>query len=55
MKTKQVEVKVEHNGIPAGSVIYVDKTLKKDYKGTWPSMAGSYIVKVKKKFCKIIK
>ena len=37
-----------------GSVVYVTKELKNHYKGEWPSMWGTYIVKVKKNDCKII-
>ena len=44
----------EHDGIPEGSTIHVEKEFKNHYKGIWSSMAGSYIVKVKKKYCKII-
>lgn len=50
----KVEVIKEHNGIPEGSMVYVDKELKHDYKGTWSSMYGTYTVKVKKKYCKIL-
>jgi hypothetical protein len=56
-KTRKTNMKVtvikEHNGIPKGSVIHVEKELKNDYKGLWTSMMGSYIVKVKKKYCEI--
>ena len=48
-----VRVIKEHNGIPDGSVIHVEKELKNDYKGIWSSMMGSYPVKVKKKYCVI--
>lgn len=49
----KVKVIKEHNGIPDGSVIHVEKELKNDYKGIWSSMMGSYQVKVKKKYCVI--
>jgi hypothetical protein len=49
----KVTVIEEHNGIPKGSVIHVEKELKNEYKGLWTSMMGSYIVKVKKKYCEI--
>jgi hypothetical protein len=45
----------EHYGIPEGSTIHVKKELKKHYKGTWSSMLGSYVVKVRKEFCEIKK
>jgi hypothetical protein len=50
----KVEVIKEHKDIPVGSVINVTKELKYDYKGTWSSMMGTYLVKVKKKHCKEI-
>lgn len=50
-KTKKVKVTVEHDGIPEGSVITVSKELKHHYKGMWASMAGSFEVKVQKKYC----
>jgi hypothetical protein len=49
----KVKIIKEHNGIPEGSVIHVEKELKNDYKGIWSSMIGSYTVKVKKKYCEI--
>lgn len=49
----QVKVIKEHNGIPEGSTVSVQKETKNTYKGTWSSMYGSYIVVVKKKYCKI--
>lgn len=51
----KVEVTTEHSGIPEGSVIEVQKELKTEYKGIWASMFGTYIVKVKKKYCEIKK
>lgn len=51
----KVRVIKEHNGIPEGSTIHVEKELKNDYKGVWSSMMGSYGVKVKKKYCEIKK
>jgi hypothetical protein len=50
----KVRVIKEHNGIPEGSAIHVEKELKNDYKGIWSSMMGSYMIKVKKKYCEII-
>lgn len=52
-KNLTITVTKEHNGIPEGSVVYVKKELKNSYKGIWPFMGGSYIVSVKKKYCKI--
>jgi len=49
-----VEVIKEHDGIPEGSRMKVDKELKHSYKGVWSSMMGSYTVKFKKKYCKIV-
>jgi hypothetical protein len=37
--------------IPKGSGIYVEKELKKDYKGIWSSAWGSFYVKVPKDKC----
>lgn len=51
----KVKIIKEHNKIPKGSVIYVEKELKYDYKGVWSSMMGSYTIKVKKKYCEIQK
>lgn len=45
----KVTVTKKHNGIPEGSVIYVEKETKNNYTGIWSSMMGSYTVKVKKK------
>ena len=50
----KVKVVTEHYGLPIGSKIEVTKELKKHYKGLWPSMYGTYIVKAKKKFCIIV-
>jgi len=38
-------------GIPRQSGIYVEKELKKSYRGTWSSMFGSYKVTVPKDKC----
>ena len=51
----EVVVIKEHNEIPEGSHIYVDKELKKHYVGIWTSMVGSYKVKLKKSCCEIKK
>lgn len=48
-----VTVIKEHNGVPAGSGVHVDRELKYLYVGIWSSMMGSYPVRVKKKHCKI--
>jgi len=38
--------------IPEGSGIYVEKELKKYYKGIWSSAFGSFHVKIPKDICK---
>jgi len=40
------------DGLWKGSVIYVRKELKKDYKGEWAYMGGTYNIKVPKDKCK---
>jgi len=42
----------EHTSIPEGSGIYVEKELKKHYRGIWSSCFGSFHVKVPKDICK---
>ncbi len=37
--------------LPEGSCIYVEKELKRHYRGKWSSMAGTYTIKVPKDKC----
>jgi hypothetical protein len=41
----------KYTKIPEGSGIYVERELKKDYKGIWSSQWGSFQVKVPKDIC----
>ncbi len=42
----------ETAGLPVGSGVWVDTTLKTHYRGVWASSYGSYTVKVPKKDCR---
>ena len=56
-KIKQFGVRVidERAGIPEGSFVYGHKKTKTLYIGEWPSMWGTYEVRLKKKYCKLEK
>lgn len=55
MKPFRVRLIQDHDGIYEGSVIYVNRMTKLYYHGEWPSMFGTYMVRVPKKVCRRVR